>query len=387
MAVFASIGLGRFALGMLLPSMGASLGLSYAEMGTISTVNFVGYLVSVVAVGHLLRRLTSRFLIAVSLILVGATIILISRADGFFTVMGLYFLTGIGSGGGNLLAMALVAHWFTRRRRGRAAGFMVCGSGLGIVFSGMLVPWVNAAEGAEGWRTSWLIIGLACLGIAAVCAVLIKDNPRIIGLDSVGGQDSASPAAPPALQKPLHKSPVLLHLGTIYFLFGYTYVIYATFIVTALVQERGFSEAAAGQVWAWIGLLSLLSGPVFGSLSDRLGRKAGMMIVFATQTAAYLLVAADLPVAYLYLSIALFGIVAWSIPSIMAAAAGDYMGAERAAAALGLITFIFGFGQMLGPAIAGMLADQSGSFQSSFTMTAALAGLAVVLTAFLRKPH
>ena len=33
----------------------------------------------------------------------------------------------------------------------------------------------------------------------------------------------------------------IYHLGAIYFLFGCTYVIYATFIVTALVQERGFS--------------------------------------------------------------------------------------------------------------------------------------------------
>ena len=42
LGIFACIGLARFALGMLLPAMGADLQLSYAQMGTISTANFIG---------------------------------------------------------------------------------------------------------------------------------------------------------------------------------------------------------------------------------------------------------------------------------------------------------------------------------------------------------
>ena len=56
----------------------------------------------------------------------------------------------------------------------------------------------------------------------------------------------------------------IAQLGLLYLLFGATYMIFATFIVTTLVQDRGFSEAAAGQVWAWVGVFSLLSGPLFG---------------------------------------------------------------------------------------------------------------------------
>jgi len=33
-------------------------------------------------------------------------------------------------------------------------------------------------------------------------------------------------------------------------------VIYATFIVTTLVRERGFSESLAGNFWMWVGILS-----------------------------------------------------------------------------------------------------------------------------------
>ena len=43
LCLFVSIGLGRMALGMLLPSMGKDIALSYAQMGFIGTGNFAGY--------------------------------------------------------------------------------------------------------------------------------------------------------------------------------------------------------------------------------------------------------------------------------------------------------------------------------------------------------
>lgn len=180
---------------------------------------------------------------------------------------------------------------------------------------------------------------------------------------------------------------MLIHLGIVYFLFGFTYVIYATFIVTTLVQERGFSEATAGQFWAWVGFLSLFSGPAFGALSDRIGRKLALALAFGMQMTAYALMAAELPNLFIYASIALYGLVAWSVPGIMAAAAGDYVGPERAAAAFGLITFLFGVGQIVGPGMAGILAERSGSFSGSYWLATAMAGLAIVLLSFLRKPQ
>jgi MFS family permease len=176
-------------------------------------------------------------------------------------------------------------------------------------------------------------------------------------------------------------------LGVLYAIFGFTYAIYVTFIVTMLVREKGFTEAVAGQFWSWVGLLSLLSGPVFGTLSDRLGRRRGLVTVFAVQTLAYALAAADLPVAFLYLSIGFFGVAAWSIPTIMIAAVSDYVGAERALGAFGVITFFFGIGQVAGPALAGTLAQRAGSFSSSFFLAAALAGLAIVVSGLLQRPH
>ncbi len=378
LTVFAALGLGRFALGMLLPSMGEGLTLDYSEMGFISTGNFVGYLAAVVFSARATRLFGASRVITTGLLTVAISMILVSRAGSFWQALVYYFLTGLGSGAANVPIMGLVAHWFHASHRGRAAGFMVIGSGFAIMFSGLLIPFVNGMEGMDGWRLSWLILGLVSLVIALGSLVLLRDSPGDLGLQAVGtARPHAHADATRAGTGPMGR---IVHLGAIYFLFGFTYVIYATFIVTTLVQERGLSEATAGNFWFWVGFLSLFSGPVFGTLSDHLGRKRALILVFGLQGMAYGLVAFELPLGFLYLSIFLFGICAWSIPSIMAAAVGDSMGPERAVAAFGTITFFFGIGQVSGPGLAGMLAQTSGSFSGSYLMAATLAGLAIVLT-------
>jgi MFS family permease len=201
-----------------------------------------------------------------------------------------------------------------------------------------------------------------------------------------GAVTARAPAPQAEAPRSFYRTRAIYLLGAIYALFGYTYAIYVTFIVTSLVRERGFSEATAGRFWSWVGLLSLFSGPVFGAISDRLGRRAGLMIVFALQTLAYALAAAPLPGGFLYLSIGCFGIVAWSIPSIMLAAVSEHASGEQAVRALGFITFIFGLGQISGPSIAGALAQRTGSFASSFAMAGAFAAAAIAASAFLRRP-
>ncbi len=187
----------------------------------------------------------------------------------------------------------------------------------------------------------------------------------------------------PEVDKKIDRKSVL-HISAIYFLFGATYVVYVTFFVTSLVRDRGFSEMSAGNFWAWVGALSLLSGPIFGSMSDRFGRKAALVTVFSIQALAYLLAGLQqVPEIFLYASIGCFGITAWAIPSIIAAMAGDLAGPQRAARVFGFITFVFSLGQISAPAIAGILAEQSGNFSSSFMMTTVLAISGAILSSLL----
>ncbi len=386
LTVFACLGLGRFAYGMLLPSMGKALALGYDQMGFIGTGNFAGYLLAVALAPFLMHWWGARRTITSGLFLLAACMVLIGRGTGFAPVLVLYFLTGVGSGLANVPIMVLVSHWFAPANRGRAAGLMLAGNGLAIIFAGMLIPYLNRSMGDGGWRSGWLILGAISAAIAVAAGLLLCDSPAELGLRPLG--ETGNPgAANPALPKKAAGTGIVVHLGGLYFLFGLTYMIYGTFIVTSMVAERGMAESQAGRFWAWVGFFSLFSGPLFGMLSDRIGRKGGFMAVFAVQSLSYGLAGANPGTWGLYLSIGLYGIAAWSIPTIMAAAVGDYLGPARAAAGFSIITFFFGAGQTVGPSLAGIVAKHTGTFSSSYLMAAAATGFAILLASFLRKPH
>jgi len=117
LTVLSSLGLGRFALGMLLPSMGASIPLSYEQMGFIGTGNFVGYLIAVTTSSYLVRIIGSRFTISIGLFVTGATLVAVDSVEGYYPVLILYFLTGFCSGSANVPIIGLVSHWFYRNQR------------------------------------------------------------------------------------------------------------------------------------------------------------------------------------------------------------------------------------------------------------------------------
>jgi MFS family permease len=85
------------------------------------------------------------------------------------------------------------------------------------------------------------------------------------------------------------------------------------------------------------------------------------------------------------LSAILFGLSAWSIPAIMAAACGDILGPRLAPAALGFITLFFGIGQAVAPSVAGIIADAADSFSPAFLLAGGVALLGA-LGAFLLRP-
>lgn len=385
LTVAACFGLARFTFGMLLPSMRDALGMSYDQMGFLGTVNFAGYLAAVGLTPLLLRRFTPRSLITSGLMLIAACMFAISVSHAYGSILTLYMLVGIGSGLANIPLMVLVSYWFRRDRRGLAAGFIVIGSGFAIIFSGFLIPYLNARFGAQGWRAGWFTIALIVLAIAVIAATLIRNSPEEKGLEPHGTPGKVD-YDPSETKGRFSIIQILAHLGALYFVFGATYVIYGTFIVTTMVEEYGFAEASAGRFWSWIGFFSLFSGVVFGILSDRIGRKGGLMAVFAVQTVAYLLAGSSLAAKVVYISGALYGVAAFAIPAIMAAAIGDYLGKARAAAGFSMITFCFALGQTVGPAVAGMAANTTGTFAGSYLASGGLTIVAAMLSYFLPSP-
>lgn len=386
LTIFCCFGLARFAFGMLLPAMRDGLGLSIDDMGFLSTGNFAGYLVAVGLAPLALRYFSARKLVTVSLLVIGLCLLIISQSSSYWLLGGLYTVIGMGGGFANIPSMALVSRWFRRERRGQAAGMMIMGNGSAIILTGFLVPWLNTTFGGGGWRMGWLLLGGTCLVLGVMVGLLLRNDPLELGLEPLGRAQTVA-YDPSETHGPYSASRILLHLGGLYLLFGLTYMVYGTFIVATMVDEYHYAEATAGSFWSWTGFFCLFSGVGFGILSDRLGRRGGLILAFLVQGAAYLLVASKLGPLALFGSVALYGLAVFAVPAIMAAAVGDYLGTARAASAFSIITFCFAIGQTIGPGAAGVMAETAGTFSIPYFVAAAINAVAVLATFFLPRPR
>lgn len=390
LVVTGALGLARFGYSIVLPSMQEGLELNNTQTGFLASANLAGYVAFAAIGGALASRLGARSVASGGLLVAAVGMLLTGLAGGFSDAAGWRFLTGLGSGAANVSAMGMLAAWFAARRRGLAAGVAVAGSSLALIALGPMVPRVLRAYGDDGWRVCWFIFAGSTLSIAVASLILLRNRPSDLGLDALGSSEDRSKrsaglstdgSAAKSAWRDIYLSIRVWHLGLVYSAFGFSYIIYMTFFTKHLMAAAGYTPQQAGALFMTMGWASLPCGFIWGSVSDRIGRKGALILVYLIQSAAFGLFAWPAPPA-LFVSALLFGITAWSIPAIMAAACGDVLGARMAPAALGFITVFFGIGQALGPTVAGAIADAAGSFGPAFALAAgvALAGAAGAAT-------
>ena len=386
LVVFGALGLARFGYTMVLPAMQQGLGLSNTQAGALATANLIGYLVLSVLGGALAARYGPRVVITVGLTVAAAGMLLTGLANNFATAAVWRVVTGIGSGASNVPAMGLLAAWFVQRRRGMAAGIGVTGSSLALIVLGFLVPHLLSAYGWNGWRICWFIFAGITLGLAVLAFMILRNCPSELGLLPIGatGESTTITAKVRELNwGRVYRSGVVWHLGLIYVAYGFSYIIYMTFFTKYLIAEGGYTQESAGRLFMLMGWLSLLCGLIWGSVSDRLGRKTALVIVYIIHSVAFGLFALWPSPPGFIISAVLFGLSAWSIPAIMAATCGDLLGPRLAPAGLGFVTLFFGIGQAAGPSVAGIIADAGHSLSPALLLAAGVALLGAVGSLFL----
>ena len=389
----AAHGFGRMAYTILLPAMKDGLNFDYTQLGLLGTANFIGYLSMAIIGGFLAARFGTRMIISLALVLMGITMILTGLAESFGFAFAMRLLTGLGNGAAYVPAMALGSAWFAVKKRGFATGIVSGGIGLGTFLSGILVPFLLTSYGADGWRYSWYILGTIVIVIAIIVFLFLRNQPEDKGLLPVG-QEEKEEIQTSSLKnkvssldwKKVYRMKGMWYLGIVYFFYGLSYIIYMVFFAAYLVKEMGCTEAWAGGLWAMVGGLSIFCGVIWGSISDRIGRGNGAALAYLVLGVSYIVYALVKSEAGFYLSAILFGLTAWSIPTIMAAAAGDFVGPRLAPAGLGFITLFFGIGQSIGPVLGGYLADVSNSFTIPFLIAGGISFVGMIFSFYLKKP-
>jgi MFS family permease len=374
------LGFGRFAYPMLLPSMRNSLGFNYSEMGLLSGAIMLGYLLFSFFGGMLATRFGPKKIVVTALLCGSLSMFFISRLSGLSPLLFFSFAMGAGAAGSHISITTLPMVWFEERRLGRAVGVVTGGTGLGIIVTGLLLPYLLFHLGREAWRQCWVLLALITLFVAVIGSILLREKPS--QATSLAPSPDGDKKFLPSKRK--SQELTLKAIFIIYFIFGFSYNVYATYFVAYMVEEIRLAEKTAGDIWAIFGWMCMLSGLIWGFLSDRLGRRKALLWNNAVISLSVLLPLLLHRPFFMGFSAFLFGGTFLGMVTVIAAAIGD-QGGERRAFVYGLVTLIHGTGQFLGTTSGGYLKDIAGTFQLPLFVSLAGFVFCVILTALTKK--
>lgn len=346
-----SLGITRFAYGLLLPTMREDLGWSYALAGAMNTANALGYLLGALATPWLLRRLGPE-----RVLLGGAVLASVFMAcSGFFTeatpLLVQRLLAGAASAlvfiAGGLMAARLGA--LQPGRSGWLLGLYYGGTGWGIALSAWLVPEAlqQAVHEAHAWRWAWWALAAVSLLASAVLWWPARRLADLLPPATVGSGGQRFDPRPlwPALAG--------------YTAFGVGYIGYMTFVI-ALLREQGVAPERITMFYALLGAAVLASARLWAGLLERARGGGALAFLNALLGLAALLPALSDWWPALLLSGLMFGGVFLSVVASTTALVRHNLPAARWAAGISAFTIVFAAGQIVGPTVVGWIADGAG---------------------------
>jgi predicted MFS family arabinose efflux permease len=361
-ALAAGMGIGRFVYTPVLPFMEEALGLTKPQAGVIASVNFLGYLLGALAAALSTlpggRRAWLFGALGVSAVTTGAMGLTTSMTIFF----GLRFVGGAASAFVLVFASALVLDRLAALGRSGLSAIHFAGVGVGIAVSAILVSGLSAS--GVGWQAQWLASGAVALLALAVVMWLVPP---------VGEEDDRSAA-------PAHGASIdrrLIGLIVAYGLFGFGYVITATFIST-MVRTAPQLQPIEPVVWLVVGLAGIPS-IAFWTWTGRLwGNDRSFALACLVEAFGVALSVLTTNAAVVLLGAALLGGTFMGITALGFIYARDLTPGDPRRS-LALMTASFGLGQMIGPTFAGV----TFRFGDSFLFPSLVATGALLIAAYL----
>jgi predicted MFS family arabinose efflux permease len=353
----AAIGIGRFAYTPLVPPMQDALGWTVAQAGDVASANFLGYMLGALVAASVAHRAERGHWLAAAFAASAATTLAGAALESFYAWLAVRFLSGLASAFCLVLGTAVVFEFVASRREPQWGALHFAGVGTGIVISVFVIELARAA-GASMFA-QWGALGVGAAILFAGAWLIIRGLP------------AAPPPAPRVADAPARASAPLVRLITAYGLFGFGYVVTATFIV-AIVRPLEHATVFEPLTWIVVGLLAAPSIFVWQRVAQRLGIYATLRVAFGLEAAGVVLGGALL--GGTFMGITALGLVA---------------GRQRAGAhqdrVIGWMTASFGLGQFLGPAVAGRIAEATGGFAWPSVFAAALLAVGIALLRGLER--
>jgi MFS family permease len=376
LGVFGALGFGRFGYSAVLPSMQKALGMSSAAAGSLASWNLAGYTIMAAVGGVLASKLGPRKVITAGITITAVGMLVTGVANELGVASFGRLLTGIGNGMVLVPSVTLMAAWFDAQKLGFASSIVSAGASPAMVIAGLAVPRLIAAGGEGGWRLAWYLFAGITIVMAVLSALFLRDRPARRGSGASAAEIAMDKSAPanlrarlprPSLElKRIIRSGYAWHLGLTYAFYGVGLLIYFTFFQKRLTADLGYSGETAGYLFLVLGVAGLLGGPIWGSVSDRIGRKVAIMLMLVCAGVGSLLFGVRPNLATLAVSAVLFGASGPAVPGLVGVACSEKFGYRLASASLGFVTILVGLGQTIGPYIGGLMSDAFGSLGPTY---------------------
>jgi len=357
LAMAAGIGIGRFVYTPILPPMVEALSLTKAQAGLIASSNFVGYLAGALLAAVRLPGSRRAWLLA-ALVLNALCLAAMAGTTSLTLFLLLRLAAGMASAFCLIFSSALVLDRLASAGRSSLSAVHFAGVGIGIAVSAAVVATLG------DWRNMWLasaaLAVIAAIGVAAI--VPADDAPALTAAKGARGKLSTG----------------FIILAIAYFLFGFGYIITATFLIDIV---RGSPAIRHLEPYAWV-LVGLGAAPSV-VLWAALGRRIGILRAFAVASlveaagvvaSVLWLQTMGVVIAALFLGGTFMGLTALGLIAAREAGTGDPRGR------IALMTAAFSLGQIIGPAFAGFAYDATGSLAMPSLMAAAGLVVAAVLS-------
>ncbi len=258
-----------------------------------------------------------------------------------------------------------VSAWFDRRRA-MAVGVAVSGIGIGTLVG---PPIAASLIETHGWRETYRIFAAVALVGLLLAAVLVQRAPAVVG-------------APKFELKPVLANPVFrsMYLGG----FLMTLALFVPFVFLGpYAKEFGASDTSAATLTSFLGLGSLAGRLILGLFVNRVGLLRLYQLCFATLGASFVL---WLGSGGRYYILAIFAFILGTsyggYVALSPAASAELFGLNGLGSILGALYTAGGIGGLIGPAMAGLMIDRTGHYESAIVASLLLSAASVVV---LRK--
>ncbi|OAP46542.1 MFS transporter [Sinorhizobium saheli] len=347
-AMAAAMGFGRFSYTPILPAMMADHGLSPGDAGLIASANFIGYLLGAVSAAYGWAHGRER---GIGLAALAATTLLLAAMGLTSSVLVfsiIRFLAGLASAFAMIFVSGIVLGQGLAARSQHVPSVHFGGVGAGIALSSLAV-WAAPLAGVAGFSGSqadWFTGALVAAAGTVAAAVLLP-----------AGHHAAAGGRP---EPPLTWTRPLKVMTLTYGFFGFGYVITATFLVA---MARGSNGGHGVEFLAWLitGASAALSIWLWRFAVPRLGL-AGVYAAGLLFEAAGLVLTVSLPSPFAPLVGGLMLGATFMMVTAYGLQIGRQLAPESPRRALAFMTAAFGVGQIVGPLVAGWLAERTGSY-------------------------